>query len=396
MKDMILSNAAVLKAAGVSDELIGKIKTADAATNVNTLSAIYNVLMGVVRSTHMELAKASNPYGVLERGYAEFNDGSQNGFFREILRPMRDKGANQLYGAENYNVKVPKNPWTAQDYGKEPIQYLFGINAKIERDLDWNIADFAQVLLESDVKEWMRINLATLAEEDRGMMYAIEDRCINAEEFQNATYASQPVQKTASELNLYIQKVFDSQRFLETNVAYKRVPFNTVRETKRDLVLIMQIDFYREFAEKFQFGSFLKPFAFSEWDNNGNVTSRQVDRIILVPSLTASKISTSGNGEYDPIKINETPPTMPANSKLIGRIVDANAVKFGRGRFDAADIRLDARKFHRTEVSDYCFNMCDGYVNVPLIVSDTAFDFDRKIHTVTKVDGTVTTKAEQA
>lgn len=96
----LMSNEKVLKAAGVTDEEITAINTADANVIVNTLEPIFNKLMSYVQIQRVEVARLDNPLRGLEKGYAAMNGGSLNGMFQEVLVQARDKGADNLYGRE--------------------------------------------------------------------------------------------------------------------------------------------------------------------------------------------------------------------------------------------------------------------------------------------------------
>lgn len=96
-------------------------------------------------------------------------------------------------------------------------------------------------------------------------------------------------------------------------------------------------------------------------------------RIIEVDALNPTTLAANTN--LDPM--NMTAATI-TGGKLIGRIVDFNAVKFGLGFKSAISKPLNARTTYYNEIQDYCFDMCPAYVNVPLVIADD-FKSDRII-----------------
>lgn len=378
-KTQFMSNEAVLLAAGVTQEQINQVKTADSTVAVNTLDAIHNTLMSFVSTQRIEAANLRNPLASLEKGYAAFNGGKMNGFFQDTLVPVRAKGDNNLYGGKAYNPATPAtNPWTDQNYGENPIQFTYGVNTKIERALTYDRNDFLMALNNEALGDYIAAKLATLEAENNGSRYAIENGVLNCEKFQYMDYASAPSFSNAADLNSFMHKVYKSQDFPETNIEYKRIKFNTTRRNS-ELVFILDSEFAFDFAQKFTFKQYLKPFLYRSEDSDTYGTEAERSRIIEVDKLTPT---TAANTEViDPL--NMTPAVIPNGKKLIGRIVDFNAVKFGVGMKNAITQPLDARKSRYQEISDYVFNMCGAYVNVPLLI-DADFNFDRIIHTVSE------------
>ena len=377
-KKMLMTNEQVLRAAGVSQDLINQVKSVDTSTAVNTLDAIFNTLMSYVSTQRIEVANLKNPLSVLEQSYASFNDGSLNGLFQEILIPVRDKGENNLYGGRVRTVGDVKNPYASQDYGKKPLEYTYGINAKTERDINWNREDFLMALKEGTLSEFVRSRIATMESENNGSRYIIENNVLNCEKFQYKDYDEVESFSNAFDLSAFIHKVFKMQDFPEKNMDYKREKFNTTRGTG-NFVLIIDTEFWYKFSQKYQFSSFLKPFVFKSQDKDTYGTEIKVERIIEVDKLKPTTLSE--NAILNPMNMQEK--VLSDNKKLIGRIVDMNAIKFGVGAKTSVSYPLDSRTSYYTEANDYCFNMCDAYVNVPLIV-DENFDFDRVIHTKIK------------
>ncbi len=378
-RTQFMSNEQVLLAAGVTQEQINQIKTADAQNAVNTLDAIHNTLMSFVATQRIEAANLRNPLASLEKGYAAFNGGSMNGFFQDTLVQTRDKGNNGLYGGKSYQPSQPAtNPWTDQDYGKAPIQFTYGINTKIERSLTYDRNDFLMALNNNALGDYISAKLATLESENNGSRYAIENAVLNCEAFQYANYADALSFSDAAQLNSFMHKVYKSQDFPEANTQYKRIKFNTTRGNT-DLVFILDSEFAFDFAQKYQFKQYLKPFLFRSEDADNYGTQTERSRIVEVDSLTPTTLAQ--NAVLNPLNMTARP--MTDGKKLIGRIVDFSAVKFGIGMKNAITQPLDARKSRYHEVNDYVFNMCGAYVNVPLII-DSDFSFDRIIHTVSE------------
>ena len=374
-RNYLMTNEQVLRVAGVSQDLINQVKTADTSTAVNTLDAIFKTLMSYVSSQRMEIANLRNPLKDLEQSYASLNDGSLNGLFQEILIPVRDKGEDGLYGGRNRVVGNVKNPYTEQDYGKAPLEYTYGVNSKIERDINWDREDFLMALKEGSLSEFVKSRVATMEQENNGSRYIIENNVLNCEKFQYMNYDDAPSFSNAFELSAFIHKVFKMQDFPEKNMEYKRAKFNTTRGSG-NFVLIIDTDFWYEYSQKYQFSSFLKPFVFKSQDKDTYGTEIEVKRIIEVDKLNPTTLQ--DGAILNPM--NMTAKELQNGKRLIGRIVDMNAIKFGVGRKTSVSYPLDSRVSYYTEASDYCFNMCDAYVNVPLIV-DADFNFDRVIHT---------------
>lgn len=65
----------------------------------------------------------------------------------------RDKGSDNLYGGKSVVEKAVRNPFTTQDWGKEPLSYVYGINTKIERFLEYNRQAFLMALKENALGE---------------------------------------------------------------------------------------------------------------------------------------------------------------------------------------------------------------------------------------------------
>lgn len=375
MSDFLLSNKNVLKAAGVADDEIAKINTADANVVVNTLDPIFNKLMSYIQTIRVKVARLNNPLKGLESSYAALNGGELNGMFEEVLVPARDKGANGLYGAQNYSPKTIVNPYTTQDFGKDPLSYLYKINTKIERYLDWNAADMLMALKKDSLYQFVEGKAATLEAEDNATSYIIENNVLNCEEFQYDTYANVTKFKTAAELNAFMHKVFAMQRYPESNMEYKKVKFNTTRGTG-EFVLILDTQFAFDFAQKFTYKQYLKPFLFRSDDSDDYGIQEERSRIIELDALTPTTLAANTN--LDPLNMTNVTIT---DGKLIGRIVDFNAVKFGIGFKSAISKPLNARTTYYNEIQDYCFDMCPAYVNVPLVIAND-FESDRKIHIV--------------
>lgn len=371
----LMTNERVLKAAGVTDAEITTIKTSDATTVVNTLDPIFERLMSYVQTQRVEVARLNNPLRGLEKSYAELNGGRLNGMFQEILVQARDKGANNLYGGNKYTPKSITDPWAAQDYGKEPLQYVYNVNAKVSRKLDYNRDDLFMALKNETLGRFIQDKLAVLESEYNASEYVMENNVLNCEVFQNTNYSAATTFSEADVLDSFIHKVFAMQRFPDQNTQYKRVPFNTTRGTG-EYVLIIDTQFAYDFAKKYNFKSYLKPFVFRSEDSDKYGVQEERTRIIEVDSLNPTTLA--ANAILDPLNMTATTIT---GGKLIGRIVDFNACKFGMGLKSAVSFPLDARTSHYDSVQDYCIDMCPAYVNVPLIISND-FDFNRKIYTV--------------
>ncbi len=371
----LMTNEEVLTAAGVSASEIAAIKTADATTQVNTLDAIFNKLMSFVYAHKIELANSRNPFSVLERSYASMNGGSLNGLFQETLVPYREKGTNELYGGSVYSPTAIKNPWTTQDYGADPIQYTFGINAKVERDLDYDRIDFLMALNNEALGSFISAKLATLAPETLSSNYIIENKVLNCENYQYTNYSSAASFDNSYDMNNFIHKVITDQDYPDTNITYKRTKFNTTRGAG-DIAIILQKDWWFDYCQRFQFKQYLKPIIFKSQDRDTYGSTQEVNRIILVDSLMPTTVASGSI--LNPLSM--TTQTLPTNTELVGRLVDVNAIKFGIGTKSAVSFPLNSRTSHFTEATDYCFNMCDAYVNVPLLAS-TTFDKNRIVYT---------------
>lgn len=375
----LMTNEQVLKAAGVTDDMITAIKTADATTAVNTLDQVYKILMSFVSEQRIEWANLRNPLESLEKGYAVFNGGSLNGMFQETLIPPNAKGADGLYNGKAHVVANAPNPWDNQYYGTTPIQYTYGINCTIDRHVDQERNAFLMFLKEYSLIDFMKSSIQILEANGNGSRYAIENNVLNCEAFQYKTYATCPVWSNAADLNAFMYKVYKMQSFPESNMQYKKTPFNTTRRNG-DLVFVLDSEFAFEFASKFQFSSYLKPFMYKTTDRDGYETQAERSRVIEVDALTPTQLPAGSTGDvFDPLKL--TAATLPANTKLVGRIIDVNATKFGIGAFDATSFPLSARVMHYDESRDYVFNMCPAYVNVPILISDD-FKADRIISIV--------------
>lgn len=377
-KTQLMTNEEVLLAAGVTADEITAIKSADALVRTNTLDAIYNKLMAFVYEQRVEWANLDNPLRSLEKGYAALNGGSLNGFFQETLIPVRAKGANGLYGGKNYTPKPITSPWDASniDYGAEPIQYTFGVNTKWERRLTYDRDDLLMNLKDYSLASFIDGKLATIDAEGNASRYAIENATLNNERFQYKKYANCPVFENPSDMLEFMYKVFSSQRFPDTNTEFKKTPFNTTRKA-RNYVLIIDTNFAYLVANHYQFKQFLKPFVFKSEDSNNYGVEEERTRIIEVDALTPT--SSSETAVFDPS--NQPAATLPANAKLVARIVDFNAVKFGVGKKSTLNIPLNARTYQYDEIEDYCFDMCDAYVNVPILINTATFNPNRIFYT---------------
>lgn len=368
-KKPILTQEEILLAAGVTQAEINAVKTADATTAANMLSAIHKKLISFVYSQVVEYANLSNPLSVFEKSYSYHNAGSEHGFFQEVLVPTRAKGANALYGGKPYIPGKPLNWYDTDniDFGADPISYMFGINAKIQRDLNYDPDDFLMALNNNALPKYISAKKATLIQEGYGARYSMENNVINCEKFQYDDYANVPVYSDAEALNLAMHEIWTSQKYNDTNTKYKRTKFSTTRGISR-LFFILDENFWYEFAQNFQIKEYLKPFVYRSSDIDTYGAEVTVDKtMVLVDKLTPTTLAT--NAILDPT--NMTAKTLPANTKLVGRIVDWNAVKFGLGRVSVMEKPLDARTWIHDEIADLCLDMCDAYINVPILISDT-------------------------
>lgn len=378
----LMTNEEVLTAAGVSESEIAAIKTADATTAVNTLDAIFNKLMSFVSTQRVEKANLNNPLRVFEKSYAEHNGGSFNGMFQEILVPARDKGDDALYGGKAVAEKSVRNPFATQDFGKAPLSYVYGVNAKIERFLETNREAFRMALMEGTLADFIGEKIAVIEAEGTGSRYVIENNVLNCERFQYDDYSKVPVFSDPETLNAYLHKVWKSQDYPEKNMLYKRDKFNTTRNSP-ELFFVFDSDFMFDFAQKFTFKQYLKPFLFRSEDSDDYGTqSGEWSRVVEVDELTPTTLA--ANAVLDPL--NMTKATLPANAKLVGRIVDWAAVKFGIGNKVSVSYPLSASMSHYDERQDYCFDMCPAYVNVPILIDTTKFDAHRIIYTKAVAD----------
>lgn len=373
-KSALMTNEEVLLAAGVTTEEISAIQGEDALTRTNTLDAIYEKLMSFVYEQYIEWANLDNPLRGLEKGYAALNGGSLNGFFSETLIPARAKGTNGLYGGKNYEPKVVTNPYETQDFGADPIQYVFGINAKIERSLNYNRDDLRMSLKDYSLMSFVDGKLATLGAEDNASRYIIENRTINNERFQYKPYSDCPTFSNPGDMFAFMHKVFKMQNFPDVNTEYKRTPFNSTRR-ERNFVILIDSEFAYDVANHYQFKQYLKPFVFRSEDSDTYGVQEERSKIIELDALTPTTV-TQGS-IFDPL--NQTDATLPANTKLIGRIVDFNAVKFGVGTKSTLVKPLNARTYWYNQIEDYCFGMSDAYVNVPILINTQNWTSDRVI-----------------
>ena len=149
---------------------------------------------------------------------------------------------------------------------------------------------------------------------------------------------------------------------------------------------MLEDDFAFKFAQDFQYKQYLKPFVYrSEDSDTYGAQIKEESNIITVDALTPTTLATI-EGTNPPLyqlldPLNTTPATLPEGTRLIGRIVDFQACKFGVGMKTSVDYPLNSRVSHYDETQDLCLNMCDAYVNVPLLVSEN-FDANRKIHII--------------
>lgn len=196
-KTMLMTNEEVLTAAGVTAEEIAAIKTADADISVHTLDAIHKKLMAFVYEQRVEWANARNPFQPLERAYESFNGGSLNGFFSETLVPMRDKGNNNLYAGMRHVPGEVRNPYQSLDFGKEPLQYVYGINASIKRFIDTDLYDFLMFFRRGSMLDYVNSRIPLMEQEGIATREIIENNVINNERFQYDDYANVPVYNNA-------------------------------------------------------------------------------------------------------------------------------------------------------------------------------------------------------
>lgn len=384
-KTMLMTNEEVLTAAGVTAEEIAAIKTADADISVHTLDAIHKKLMAFVYEQRVEWANARNPFQPLERAYESFNGGSLNGFFSETLVPMRDKGDNNLYAGMRHVAGEVRNPYQSLDFGKEPLQYVYGINASIKRFIDTDLYDFLMFFRRGSMLDYVNSRIPLMEQEGIATREIIENNVINNERFQYDDYANVPVYNNAYDLQSFMYKIFDSGNYNSTNTEFKRAKFRTVRGSG-DLVLIIKSEFWFDFAQRFQLSEYLKPFMYQSGKAGEFGVMKEMNRIIKVPELTPTTIQ--AGKVLDPLA--STAATLPANTQLIGRIVDMKAIKFGIGMKTAASKMLDSRVQHFDQCDDYVFNMCDAYTNVPLLVSND-FKADRQFHVINDTPAARTT-----
>lgn len=371
-----MTNKEVLLAAGVTEEQISAIDTADSAIAVNTLSAIHQTCMAFVNYQKIVWADLKNPLESLEQAYSTMNGGELNGHFTETFIPANPKG-DGLYGGYGHNPKAVKNYLAEQNWGNKPTQYTFGINASISREVDYNTDDFYMYFKKYSMIDFIRSQVAVLEANANASAYFMENSVLNCEDFQYLPYATAESFKSASDLNNFIGKVFDSQKFPEANTKYKKSKFNTTRRDG-ELVLIMQADFLRDFTNKFEFKSYLKPFISRTMDQNGYISEGEKSRIVLVDELTPTTLK--GAQEAREILNPQKPiaATLPEGKKIVGRIIDTNAIKFGPGKFTSIEIPANDRVMHYAETRDYCINLCDSYVNVPLLI-DSDYTSERII-----------------
>lgn len=369
----LMTNEEVLLAAGVTQEEINLINSTDAMTKVNTLDGIYLKLISFIYEQRIEWANSRNPLRAFEKGYAAMNGGSLNGFFSETLIPYRDRGDNGLYGGKKYEPKdLPINPYTTFDYGKDPLQFVYGINAKIKRALNYDREDLRMALKDYSLLSFIDGKLTTIDSEEKTTKYEIENAVINCENFQYMPYANAPVWTDPYELNAFIHKVIKSQDYPNANIEYKKLKFNSTRNGDA-LAFVGDMEFLFDFATRFQLKSFIKPFIFRSEDSDTYGVEEERESIIEVDKLTPTTIP--ANTLFDPLALSAA--TLPANTKLVGRIISFNATKFGDGVKTATTMLVDDRKSLYQETSDYCFNMNEAYVNVPILIDTTKFNANR-------------------
>lgn len=373
----VMTKEKVLKAAGVTDAEITAIKTADATTAVNTLDAIYNKLMSFVATQRVEMANLNNPLRVFEKSYASLNGGKLNGMFQEILLQPRAKGTNGLYGGKAVVENTVRNPYTSPDFGTDPLTYVYRVNSKIERYVEYNRDAFRMALMEGSLNDFIGGQIAMLEVEGAGSRYAIENNVLNCENYQYDNYANVPVFEDAATLNEFMHKVWKMQSFPESNMEFKRVKYNTTRQNP-ELFFVLNSEFAFKFAQDFTFKQYLKPFLYRSEDSDNYGVQAEWSRIVEVDKLTPTTLA--ANAVLDPL--NMTAATLPANTELVGRIIDWNAVKFGLGLKSAVSYPLSSRVSHYDESQDACFDMCPAYVNVPILINKNTFDSHRKIHII--------------
>lgn len=378
MNNSVFTNDEIMLAAGVTADEIASIKTANATTAANFLEAIHDTLISYVHSMAVEYANLSNPLSVFEKSYAEHNNGSLNGMFEEILVPTRDAGTNGLYAGSAYTPGAPTDPWTAIDFGKAPLSKIFKINAKIKRHLNWDREDFLMALNNNALPNYLAAKKATMIQEGYGARYNIENNVLNCERFQYKDYSAVPVHTDASELDSWIHKVWTSQKYNGTNTEFKRVPFNTTRGISR-LFFILEEEFWFDYAKNFQLKEFLQPFVWRREDSDEFGTEVTAENtVVKVDKLTPTTLA--ANQILNPL--NMTAATLPANTKLVGRIVDWNAIKFGMGVRRPLNIPLDPNTYDEQVIEQYCFDMSEAYINVPILISTNSFDSHRKFHII--------------
>lgn len=377
-KTQLMTNEEVLTAAGVSASEIAAIKTADATTQVNTLEAIHKKLMSFVYAQTIEYANLSNPLTVFEKSYAEHNNGELNGMFEEVLVPTRAAGDDGLYAGKPYVPGAPVSPYTKVDFGADPLQYVYGINAKIERGINWDMDDFRMALNNEALGRYISAKKATLVQEDYGARYNIENNVINCEIFQYKPYATAEKFDDADSLDSWLHKVWTSQKYNKTNTQFKKTPFSTTRGISR-LFFILKEDFWYDYAKNFQISNFLKPFMYRSEDRDNYGAQVTVEKsMVMVDELTPTTLA--AGQILNPLSMTAAT-TIPAGYRLVGRVVDWNAVKFGIGVTPVMEKQLDPVTWFHDEVAQYCFDMCDAYINVPILVKDV-FDGSRKFHII--------------
>lgn len=384
-KTHFMSNKEVALASGVSEAEYNLIMNADAQTAMGTLDPIHKVLMSFVNEQRIEWANLNNPLEPLFQSYASLNGGSFNGLFSETLIPPNAKGDDGLYNGKAYTPGSPQSPWTNVNYGTKPIQYTYGINEKITRNVTWNRVDFLPYFKDYSLIDYVRSSQSILQANADATEYVLANKVLNCEKYQYSTYATANVWTKAEDIGQFIYSVFTDQAFPEANMRWKKTKFNTTRRNG-ELVLILQKDFFHKYAQQFQFSSYLKPFLYVSQDAGAGELDRwkvgeERSRIILVDELTPT---TLGENQILQPRLLQ-PATLPANTSLVGRIIDMNAVKFGVGTMTSVEIPLSSRDVYYEETQDYCFNMCDAYVNVPILVSSD-FEFNRIIYTKSVTD----------
>lgn len=377
MLNALMTNDEVLLAAGVTQEEIATLKTVSSASEVGLLDPIFKKVYAYTYEQRIEWANLDNPLRDLEQSYAAFNGGELNGMFQETLIPAPPKGNNGLYGGKKYVAGQPQNPWDNLYFGEDPYVMPFILNAHINRSCDAELNTFLMYYKKYSMIDFVRSVAALMPEADKASRYAIENNVLNCEKYQYKTYATADVWEDAGELSKFMRKVYTDQRIPELNTQWKKLPFNTTRRNG-ELVFIMDKDFAYEYAQEFQFSSYLKPFMYKSQDRDTFNVEAERSRVIEIGALTPTTLA--ANKVLDPL--NMTAATLPANTKLVGRIVDMNAIKFGVGVVDSVAMPLGARTMHYDEVRDYCFDMCPAYVNVPILINTQTFTAHRQIHVV--------------